>query len=149
MATKIIINRKSEWLNRLRSFKIFIDDAEVGAVKNGSSEEFVVVPGVHSVYLKFSFYKSEPLTITVNDNETKFLLAHNGMKYFWALYILLLLALFLKPLIRNVEIDISTWFPFLQIGLIMPLVFYALYYLTIGRKKYLLLEEDHDNIFNS
>ncbi len=44
MATKIIINRKSESLNRLRGFKVFIDDKEVGAVKNGSSEEFVVEP---------------------------------------------------------------------------------------------------------
>ncbi len=149
MATKIIINRKGEWLNRLRAFKVFIDEVEVGAVKNGSSEEFVVAPGVHSVYLKFGFYKSNPMVVTVNDNENKFLLTRNGMKYFWPLYILLLLGIFSKLLAKNLQIDATVWLPFLQVALIIPSVSYLLYYLTLGRKKYLLLEEDHDNIFNS
>ena len=149
MSAKIIINRKSQWMNRMRDFKVFVDDQEAGKVKNGNSEEIVVEEGVHVVYLKFRFYRSASLTITLNKSETKFLLAQSGMKYFWTYYILFILALLLKPLIKNLETDISAWLPYLQIGLMVPLLLYVLYYLTLGRKKYLLLEEDHNNIFNS
>ena len=149
MATKIIINRKSEWLNRLRSFKVFIDDAEVGAVKNGSSEEFIVKPGVHNVYLKFGIYKSMPLTVTVNDNESKFLLARNGMKYVWVLYILLLGCLVPKIIDQNSGGNQPNWLPYFMAICILPSLFYFLYYAFIRRNKYLILQNDDDNIFNS
>jgi hypothetical protein len=149
MLAKIIINRKSEWLNRLRAFKVFIDDKEVGAVKNGSSEEFVVEEGTHNVHIKFGLYKSISLTITLNKGENKFLLTRNGMKYFWPLYILLLVGVVSKLIMIKLGIYNTDWSSYIQLLLVLPSLLYFLFYLTIGRKKYLVLEKDHNNIFNS
>ncbi len=149
MLAKIIINRKSEWLNRLRSFKVFIDDKEAGSVKNGNSEEFLVEEGVHSVHIKFGLYKSISLTITLTKGENKFLLTRNGMKYFWPLYILLLVGVASKIIMIKLGLYNTDWSSYVQLLLVLPSLLYFLFYLTIGRKKYLVLEEDHDNIFNS
>ena len=149
MSAKIIINRKSQWMNRMRAFKIFVDDQEVGSVKNGNSEELVVEEGVHVVYLKFGFYRSAPLTLTLNKSENKFLIAQNGMKYFWPLYILMMLGIFSQMILKSRHLDPISWIPLLQIAMVIPGILYFLYYLVIARKKYLLLEIDHDNIFNS
>lgn len=56
--TKIIITRPSEWVNRLRPIRIFIDGTETASVKNGSSEEIAVSPGSHKIYGKLSWFYS-------------------------------------------------------------------------------------------
>ena len=149
MPAKIIINRKSEWLNRLRPFKVFIDEKEVGSVKNGSSEEFVVEEGTHSVHIKFGLYKSISLTITLNKGGNKFLLTRNGMKYFWPLYILIMVGVASKLIMIKLGVYNADWSSYIQILLVFPSLLYFLFYLTIGRKKYLVLEDDDNNIFNS
>ena len=149
MLAKIIINRKSEWLNRMRDFKIFVDDKEAGRVKNGSAEEIVVEEGVHIIYLKYGFYKSEPLTITLNKSENKFLLARNGMKYVWVLYILLFGCFVPRIIDKNSGGNQPNWLPYFMVICILPSLLYFLYYAIFARNKYLVLEIDHRNIFNT
>src|SRR6478752_7075332 len=93
MATKIVVNRKSEWMNRARGFKFFIDDIELGKIKNAGSEEYPVKPGIHTVECKIDWCSSSKLDISLNEGEVKFLKVRSGMKYFGIGYILLLLAI--------------------------------------------------------
>lgn len=51
MAT-IIINRTSEYLNRLRDYGVYIDGKKVGTIANGETKEFNVSTGQHSVFMK-------------------------------------------------------------------------------------------------
>lgn len=49
---KIIISRTSQYPNKFRSYKIFIDDQLVGKVKDGEQISLEVEPGNHSIYIK-------------------------------------------------------------------------------------------------
>jgi len=147
MATKIIVNRKSEWMNRVRPVRIFIDSVERGAVANGSSEEFLVEPGMHTMQCKINWHSSAELSFLVNEGETKFLKIRYGMKYYTALYILLLVALISRFLLTVAHIPKPMYFYWIQVAFMIPFIVYLLFYFTIGRKQYLLLEEDKENIF--
>jgi len=147
MATKIILNRKNELMSRTRPIKVFIDNVERGTVANGSSAELPVEPGMHTIQCKISRFGSAELNLLVNEGETKFLRVRSGMKYYFFLYILLLLALVSKFLLRMADIPKPEYLDWLQVVLVFPFILYFLYYVTIGKNKYLLLEEDKENIF--
>jgi len=147
MATKIIMNRKSELMSRTRRIKVFIDNVERGTVANGSSEEFLVEPGMHTIQCKINWYSSGELDLLLNEGETKFLRVRSGMKYYLPLYILGLLALVSKLLLRAAKIPAPDYLDWLQLVLVAPFILYFLFYITIGKKQYLLLGEDTENIF--
>jgi hypothetical protein len=147
MATRIVISRKKEWANRVQQVKVFIDNAEKATIANGGSEEYMVEPGMHTVQCSISWFKSLKLTAQVKDGETKFLVVRSGMKYYTVGYISLLVALVPGLLMRLAGIPQPSFFSWLQPALILPFLLYIVYYFSFGRKKYLLLEEDGDNIF--
>ena len=147
MATKIILNRESEWMNKARGIKFFLDDVELGKVADGSSAEYLVEPGIHTMQCKIDWCSSGELKLQLNEGETKFLKIRSGMKYYSFGSILVILILLTGIFLDLAHITRPEYFIWLQVALILPSVFYLLYYLTIGRKKYLLLQEDNDNIF--
>ena len=147
--TKIILSRPNEWLNRARSYRVIIDDHDAGAIKNGSSEEFLLSPGKHQVQCKLAWYSSAVLPVDINQDEIAYLVVSNGMKYYWPSFILLLLGVLLNlSFVRN-QFQKPLWVTALQLVLILPTLLYMFYYMTAGRKNYLRLEEDKDNIFVS
>ena|ERR1700733_10438278 len=148
MATKIVVNRKSELFNRRRGIKINIDGAEIGQVANGSSEEYQVPPGMHTMQCKINWCSSPELTLHVNEGEMKFLKVRSAARYYMPLYFLALLAVVSRLLLKLANIPPPENISLYQLIFIMPFLLYALYYLTIARHRYLLLEEDKENIFN-
>ena len=148
MATKIIINRKSEFINRARGFRIFIDGKETGKLSNGGTEEIIVEPGPHILHCKIDWCSSPERNFEIKEGETKFFMARSGMKYY-SVGVVVLLASFLSgPLLKLLNIPRPENLSMIQFLLLLPLLFYMLYYLTIGRKKYISLEVDMDNFFN-
>ncbi len=75
MITQIIINRKSEWINRARGYKILIDGTEVRKLANGGSEEFIVAPGIDKVQCKTNWCSSPELELELKEGDTKSLSA--------------------------------------------------------------------------
>jgi hypothetical protein len=144
--TKIIITRSSEWMNRLRSYTIFIDGMPAGFVKNGSSEEFIVTPGVHKLQAKLGFFYSKEFSANVGVDQIVYLKTKSALRFYWPLYILLLAGVLLNLLNKNA--DKTVWIAPVEWICISPFILYFLYYLTAGRKKYLLLDDDKDNIFS-
>lgn len=144
--TKIIISRSSEWMNRMRSFKVFINGNQEGTLKNGGSEEFSVLPGTISVQCKVDWYSSKPFSIDVKEGETAYLRVSSGMKYYWPFFISIIVGVFLVFYYKG-KPDKPEWVNIVPFFLLIPGVLYSLYYTTIGRKNYLVLQKDSKNVF--
>jgi hypothetical protein len=145
--SKIIITRKSEWLNRLRGYRVFIDGNESGKVGNGSSEEFVTDAGLHKVQCKVSWYGSREFEVETKPGEISYLLVKSGMKYFWIFYILLIGGLGFNLFYRFTHIKRPDYAQNVELALVLPAILYLLYYLSFARKDYLVLSKDTKNIF--
>lgn len=128
MATKIIINRKSEWINRSRSYKFFIDEKEMGKIANGSSAEYPVEPGVHKLQSRINWCSSPEISIEVKDGETKFLKTGSGMKFYTVGYVILLLSIVSPFLFHQLKIEIPANFATIQLVLIIPFLLYLIYF---------------------
>lgn len=148
MATKIVLNRKSEVLNRARAFKVFIDGEEKGMIKNGGAEEYPVSPGTHSVQCKVRWYSSPAITLNVQEGETKVLKVQAAMKYFMIAYVLLIIVIVSDLLIRKAGTTVPPSWLWIKLVLVSVFAIYFLYFGLLRPKKYLLLEEDKDSVFS-
>ena len=146
---KIIVSRPNQWLNRTRIVKVFIDDVEAGSVKNGSSEEFAIGSGQHIVQCKMDWQSSPVMIVNLNQHEIEYLIVKNAMKYYWPLFLLMLIGVGINLFYLRYQTQRPLGAYLLQLALILPALIYLLYYITIGRKKYLILEADQENIFAS
>lgn len=148
MATKIILHRKSEFMNKLRGIKVFIDGMEVGKITNGATEKYAVKPGVHTIQCKIDWCSSPMIDLVVNSDESKFLEVGSGMKYFRIGYILIIVTLVLDLLCKLAHIPRPEYLIWIQLAIFIPIMLYLVYYLSLGKKNYLELQEDKNNIFN-
>ena len=144
--TKIILSRPSQWMNRIRGYKVLINGKQVGAIKNGATEEYLVEPGTNSIECKLDWCGSRTLPVNVQSGETAYLKVGSGMKLYYLMVILLGVEVFLSFYYKG-KPDKPTWVSPVIIGSLAIIVIYFLYYLTIGRKDYLLLEKDTKNVF--
>jgi hypothetical protein len=148
MANKIIINRKSEWRNRNRGFQVFIDGKEVGKIANGSSEEYQTEPGMHTLQCKIAWCSSPALTITVKEGENSFVTVGSAMRYYNVGMVLALLVIVTGFGIPSfLHVPLPSYFGTVQLAVFLPFLAYLLYYQTLGRKKYITIAEDANNIF--
>ena len=64
----IIIQRaKHMWVDRLRSYIVFVNDQQVGKIKNGEEMRIKVNNGIHNVHLKIDWEESNKLEILVKN----------------------------------------------------------------------------------
>lgn len=148
MANKIIINRKNEWRNRNRAFQVFIDGREVGKIGNDSSEEYPTAPGTHTIQCKIAWCSSPELRVEVKEGENSFVTVGSAMKYYnvgLVLAMLVIVAGFGIPSLLHVPLP--AYFGTVQLAVFLPFLAYLLYYQTLGRKKYITIAEDANNIF--
>jgi len=147
--TKIILSRRSEWINRSRNITVYIDGNEAGRIRNGSTEEFLVSPGSHQLQCRIAWYSSPVIVVNMEPQEVEYLVVKSGMKYYWPLFFLLLAGVLLNLLFTYRRDERPWWMLLVQTLLILPALVYFLYYMTAGRKKYLQIEKDQDNFFAS
>lgn len=147
MATRIILNRKNEWRNRARGFKVWIDGKEAGTIADGGSEAFPVEPGTHKLQCKIDWCSSTELELTVQEGETRFVQVGSGMKYYSLFTTLMILVLLSGPVIKYLQLKVPEEFTYLQLAVLVPFLLYYLYYLSFGRNRYLQLKEDGANLF--
>jgi hypothetical protein len=136
-------------MNRARAYRVFIDGEEKGQIKNGSAEEFLIGPGTHHLYCQVAWYKSPVHTVTLVGGDVEYLRVRSGMKYYWPLVTIMILGILMNPYLSRHAEEAPLVIKALQLVLILPALLYMLYYLTIGRKYYLLMELDKDNVFAS
>ena len=140
--TFIALRRTSEWMNKARSFKVFIDGNEAGRISNGASEEYAVSPGMHKVVCKIDWCSSGEMEVDIKKDEKAYLHVRSGMKYYW-LFSVPLLVLAIVYLYHSLQhIPKPLWLMYALIIVGVPAACYFLYYSLINRKAYLLLSKD-------
>lgn len=142
---RVILERKNEWMNRLKGYKVEINGtAQEKKIMNGNSEEYEVPGGTNTIACKVNWCGSNTYSFDVKPGETVYLKVTSGMKYFWFTYAVLMVLLLGRTFFKQLLT------PQLNIVFIAVSIFvlaYFLFYLTIGRNKYLVIKEDKDNIF--
>ena len=129
----IIINRTSEYLNRLRNYDVYIDGKKVDTISNGETKEFNISAGQHSILIKIDWCSSQILLVDINDNETKSFKVGGFKNGNW----LIPAALVILSSISSRLFDFNYLF-----YLIIPFFLSMVYYMTLGRKQYLTLKEN-------
>lgn len=126
------IKRTSEYNNRMRDYKIFIDGQQVGTIANGETKDFFTTDGQHTETAKIDWCSSPNILVDIKKNQPiNFKVGgfKNGqLLILTALVVIVLHFIFSK--IANFDYLIYLEIPFFLI---------LFYYLTIGRKKYLTL----------
>lgn len=73
--TSITIQRPSQFAS-VRTYKIFLDNVEILAVKNGETKTVPVKPGSHSIFAKVEPLRSLTIQFTIAESENKLFSAH-------------------------------------------------------------------------
>lgn len=74
----ISITRAQHYADRVRKYKIFIDDIYIGDIANNETKKFTIPQGQHSLYFKIDWCKSNTLTITSDKNSKFFTVSPNA-----------------------------------------------------------------------
>ena len=133
MAT-IIIKRTSEFVNRLRNYRIFLDGEKIGTIANGETKEFEITPGLHTIIAKIDWCTSPEISVTLSDSEKKELTVGGFKNGKWIMPVglaIIVITYFLQAE-YNIKYGAIAVFPFFAV---------LVYYISIGRKKYLTLTE--------
>ena len=71
----MLINLKRKWQLTycVRSFKVYIDDCQVGRIKPGRTETYEVSPGEHTIEIRIDWFKSEPFKVSSLTDQTLYL----------------------------------------------------------------------------
>ena len=67
---EIEIKREASWADRLRKYKVILDEKEIGSIRQKETFEFQTNPGLHTLYLQIDWCRSEKLEFEIRDNES-------------------------------------------------------------------------------
>lgn len=134
---KLIILRKMDFMNMARSYRIYLDGKKLGYIANQQTQEFQVATGDHMLSLKIDWFGSADLPITLLEEETRiYLVKVNPLFIFSSL---LTLAFLLLDTLMNEVYSVRL---FLVLAIISGLGIF--YFLSFGRKQYLVLTDYSD-----
>ena len=133
---KLIIKRTSEWNNRMRDIGIYLDGEKIGTIGNGEIKEFEIEPGEHTLKSKIDWCGSETLKMNLTDNEIKKVELSGFKLGKFMMPIALIISIIYFAFGEKLNLD-----PMLFLVLILPFGLYLVYHLTLGRNRYLRLEE--------
>lgn len=135
---KLIINRKKEWANRLKAYNLFIDGKQVGQIKNGEIKEFEIEDGAHQLEIQMGLCGSGVYNFEMLDGKNK-MYQVSGFKHInWVNPLLGLTTVLAITYRRMAEKGVvNDEYGIFIIMPLVPLLLYFLYYITLGRKKYL------------
>jgi L-asparagine transporter-like permease len=131
---KLIIKRANEYGNAARKYGVYIDDQKAGTISNNDTESYDLAAGTHTLYAKIDWCYSQILTVTLSEGETKYVRL-SGIPYanlVILIYIIIVALSVLLAYYTDIDFILFTVPTF-------PLI--TLYYLTLGRRRYLTLKE--------
>lgn len=132
----LIIQRTSEWNAKVRDIGIYIDDEKVGIIKDGESLTFNIPEGTHTIKAKIDWCGTNAESFTIIKNETIYFQL-SGYKYGNLLFPAMLGIMVLYYL-GTYFFDMNMNF-LAYVGVLFFM--YPLYFLTLGKNKYLVLEK--------
>ncbi len=133
---KLIIKRTSELNNKSRDFGLYVNGDKIGVIKNGETKVFDLETGKHQIVAKIDWCQSRKLNLEFQKNETR-TIELSGFKYA-NLIIPLIAAMFLGHFVLKFVFGIDLVI-LIFAGLVVFL--YPIYFITFGRKRYIILNE--------
>lgn len=87
--------REDKFRDRLRSYKIILDDTYCDDINTGEVRNLELTPGKHTIYLKIDWCRSNKIDFYVSDNELIEFECGNSMKS-WRILFAFIYITFLK-----------------------------------------------------
>lgn len=129
----LLVKRKYQYHNRTALLSVLVDDVCVGFVKNGDSTKIEVKPGKHNVHVELIAWKSKKVYVDMLDNEEKQLVVDVFKNGKWASNLVIILAV--------LNIAAAYYFDYYNLSYsLIPALILLIYYLTIGRKIAIFIE---------
>ena len=132
--SKLIIDRRSEWANRGRKIRLYLNEEKIGVIENGETREFDLQPGVYHLKAKIDWCGSQNQKISLKENELKTLDLTGFPKSKWTLPLLILAQVTLTGLSQFIDIN-----QYVMMAFSFCLILYLFYPITFGRNHYLRL----------
>lgn len=130
---KLIIHRTCEWYNKLRDYKVYVDDTKIGMVGDGETRAFKLEAGTHKLTSKIDWCRSKTIEFEIKENETKTIELSSFKFSVFIVPMLLLILLINVVAMMQFNTDLSF--------LVIVLLCYPIYFLTIGKNRYIRLTE--------
>lgn len=131
---KLIIIRNAEYVNRIRTYRIYLDGVKLGSVANGAAKEFTIPAGQHQVYAKIDWCYSPTISFEVKEQETKTYQIGAFPNANWLVWVSI------GILILHFFLSFTIHFPYVIYLVVAPFLV-LFYYMTLGHKRYLSIKE--------
>lgn len=138
--TKLIIKRSSEWTNRGRKIRIYLDGKKIGTIEDGAAREFELQPGEHVLQAKIDWCGSQKHHLELPEGGSKEIQLSGFTKKKWILPVLVIIQLILLVLHRSIGFN-----KYFMLAFSLGLLLYITYPITFGRNHYLKLKEKQLN----
>lgn len=148
---KLTVKRTDQYANKVRKIHLYLDGKKVYDIANGETKTFEIPAGTHHIYAKIDWCKTPAFTLNLAAGQEKTLELGSPVlakKSSFAAPLIRLIILFGAIFLSNqYQNDLILW---LALGLLIAWfaveTFFTkeksvLYYLTVGRSKYLYLKE--------
>jgi len=145
----VTIKRKLEQVNKLRKINIYLDGAYAFSLSNGASKDIKLDTGTHNLLAKIDWCSSAVLPLTIKENEKTEIILYSGYQFKSSIFSILYPVVFFGGLSLNLYFKSTVFFWSIMVisAILLFIVSYKAkfkgiwYYLTLGRKEYLKLEE--------
>ena len=64
------LTRDSGYADRVRAYRVVLDEKKIGEIRNGENKEFLVSPGQHELSVRIDWGGSKTVQFTIGENET-------------------------------------------------------------------------------
>ncbi|CAN5332548.1 hypothetical protein BH23BAC2_BH23BAC2_18270 [soil metagenome] len=128
------MKRKSQWANKMREIGLYLNGEKIGTIDDGETKEFEIKPGLHHLHAKIDWCGSPTKEIVIKQNDIQYVELTGFKKSQWLLPSLLIFA-GISLILIYLNIDTI----FITYAIIVPLLLYLFYFVTVGRKRYLEL----------
>ncbi len=132
----IKIQRGSGFADKIRNYKVFINDEQVGIISEGEIKEYNVCPGTHTISTKIDWAGSKDVIVNLKENDVVNLKVENYTAKHWLISVYFIAFITLVHIVLFITID----FQYTSL-LFIPTLAIMGYYLTFGRNKYLKLKQ--------
>lgn len=132
----IKIQRGSGYVDKIRNYKVFINNEQIGVISEGEIKEYNVSPGTHTVSTKIDWAGSKDIIVDLKENDIINLKVENYTAKHWLISIYFIAFITLVHIVLFITID----FQYTSL-LFIPILAIMGYYLTFGRNKYLKLKQ--------
>jgi len=132
----IKIQRGNGYVDKIRNYKVFINNAQVGIISEGEIKEYNVSPGTHTISTKIDWAGSKDIIVDLKENDVVNFKVENYTAKHWLISVYFIAFITLVHIVLFITID----FQYASL-LFIPILAIMGYYLTFGRNKYLTLKE--------